>query len=227
MKFDLYHILCTAAVISYFIPLVLVLLRGLWHDKFFLLFALYWATGGLINSPDLIPAFPSEIMYTIGVVYNLLDIPVILTIFYYTGSSPGIRKLARAGLIAIILIELTSVALAGFDYNALKYTIGPGILVVMVIVVWEILRYLQKIEHSNRQTAKVFIYAALLFEYATFILIYIFDYFIVDSAREDSFLIYYISTVVAIVIASSGYLLFRKKYAYRSIPIRNDEAARD
>lgn len=218
MKPDLYHILCIAAVIAYFIPLALVLLRGLWRDKFFLLFALYWSTGGIINSPDLIPAFPPEIMYTVGVVYNLLDIPVVLAIFYYTGSSPAVRKFALSALAAIILIELVSVIVKGLDYDALKYTIGPGLAFVITIVTWEILRYLQKIQHSNRQTAKVFIYAALLFEYATFILIYIFDYFIPDSNREDSFLIYYLSSIVAIVIASSGYLLFRKKYAYRGIP---------
>ena len=221
MKLELYHILCVAAVTAYFIPLAIVLIRGLWRDSFFLLFALYWASGGLINSPDLIPTFPAEVSYTMGVIYNLLDIPVILTIFHYTGSSQGVRKFARIGMVAIIVIELASVALAGFDYNALKYTIGPGIVLVITILVWEILRYLQHIEHSNRQTAKVFIYAALLFEYATFILIYIFDYFIVESNREDSFLIYYISTVVAIIIASCGYLLSRKKYSYQSIPIRD------
>lgn len=218
--------LCTAAVISYFIPLALVLLRGLWRDKFFLLFALYWSTGGIINCPDLIPSFPAELMYTVGLTYNLLDIPVILTIFYYTGSSPMVRRFAGSALIAILLIEVVSIIFAGFDYAALKYTIGPGIALVMTILIWEILRYLQQIEQPNRQTAKVFIYAALLFEYATFILIYIFDYFIADSTREDSFVIYYISTIVAIVIASSGYLLFRKKYPYRPVPVPYEERIR-
>ncbi len=92
----------------------------------------------------------------------------------------------------------------------MKYALGTGIVLVLVPVVWETIRYLQKIEHSNRQTAKIFIYAALLFEYATFIVIYIFDYFVESADTQDSFLVYYLSTLVAIFIASCGYLLFKK-----------------
>lgn len=81
---------------------------------------------------------------------------------------------------------------------------------VLFIVAVEIVRYMQIMEHSNRQNAKMFIYAAVLFEYATFIVIYIFDYFVDTSNRTESFLIYYISTLGAILIASCGYLIFRK-----------------
>src|SRR5690606_32599783 len=84
-------------------------------------------------------------------------------------------------------------------------------ILVLVVVIWEIILYLQKIEHSNRQNCKIFIYAALLFEYATFILIYLFDYIFIDSYnKKDSFFIYYISSLVALFIASCGFILFKK-----------------
>jgi hypothetical protein len=41
-------------------------------------------------------------------------------------------------------------------------------------------------------------------------MIYIFDYFVDSSDKEDNFLIYYISSLVALFLASCGYLLFRK-----------------
>jgi hypothetical protein len=108
------------------------------------------------------------------------------------------------------MFEVASVILNGITYDALKYPLGAGIAMVLFIVMQEIVRYMQNIEHSNRQNSKIFVYAAVLFEYATFIVIYIFDYFIETSNRQDSFLIYYISTIVAIFIASCGFLMFKK-----------------
>lgn len=206
----MYEIVSIAAVVSYFIPMMIVLFKKLWKDPFFLLFAAYWGLGGIINATDLIPAISKETRYMIGVFYNMLDVPFILAIFYYTTSSILVRKFAYIAIITATGIEILSAVMNGLNYEAMKYSLGIGIVLVLIIVIWEIFRYLQKMEHSNRQNAKVFIYAALLFEYATFIVIYIFDYFVEDSERRDSFLIYYISTLVALFIASCGYLLFRK-----------------
>lgn len=206
----MYNTVSVAAVVSYFLPLLLVLLKRLWNDRFFMLFAVYWTAGGLINMMDLIPNFPQTANYTISVIYNILDIPFILTILYFTTSSILVRKFTSLAIVTAVATEIIGIVTNGVTYDALKYSLGLGIALVLVIVIWEILRYLQKVEHSNRQNAKIFIYAALLFEYATFILIYIFDYFVDSSDRADNFLIYYISSLVALFIASCGFLLFKK-----------------
>lgn len=206
----MYQIVSVAAVVSYFIPLLLVLLKRLWNDRFFLFFALYWTLGGLINTMDFVPALPYRVNYTISVIYNIIDIPLVLAILYYTSNSILVRKFTSMAVIAAVAAEIIGIVVNGLTYDALKYSLGLGIALVLVVVVWEIIRYMQKMEHSNRQNAKIFIYAALLFEYATFILIYVFDYFVDEYDQNDNFLIYYISSVVALFIASCGYLLFRK-----------------
>jgi len=211
VKYPFYDIISVAAILSYFIPMLVVSLRKLWRDSFFLLFAAYWLTGGLVNFTDLLPGFSEDLKSDIGVIYNLIDIPVILIIFYYTSSSLMIRRYISFSLALLIAFEIVNILIYGLDYDALKYTLGPGIAIVLIVLTWEIVRYLQKIEHSNRQSAKVFIYAALLFEYGTFTLIYIFDYFIASANSEDSFLIYYISTLIAICIALPGYLSLKIK----------------
>lgn len=207
----MFDIISIAAVISYFVPMILVLAKKLWNDRFFMLFASYWAYGGLINITDLIPGFPRQAVIALGILYNLLDIPIILAIFYTTTNSMLIRKYTLAGIALSITSAIIGMVMNGFNYDALKYSLGIGIVLVLVVVIWEIILYLQKIEHSNRQNAKIFIYAALLFEYATFILIYLFDYVFIDAYnKKDSFLIYYVSSLVALFIASCGILLFRK-----------------
>jgi hypothetical protein len=75
----------------------------------------------------------------------------------------------------------------------------------------EVMRYMQKVEHTSRQNAKMFVYGAVLFEYATFIVIYIFDYILTTEDRKDSFIIYYVSSLVAIFIATLGFAISPRK----------------
>jgi hypothetical protein len=206
----MFDMISIAAVVSYFIPLAIVLLKRLWKDRFFMFFAAYWAIGGMVNTVDLLPGVSKASIYMVGVFYNMLDIPFILAILYYTSNSVMIKKFTSLALLLIGSIEVISVVMHGVNYDALKYPLGTGIACVLVIVSMEIFRYMQTLEHSNRQNASVLVYAAVLFEYATFIVIYIFDYFMDTRDRQDSFIIYYVSTLVAILIASCGYLLFTK-----------------
>jgi hypothetical protein len=218
------QILSVAAVASFFVPLLIVILKKLLRDPFFVSFAIYWALSGFIALTDFIPDLPKGARQTIGAVYNMLDIPIVLSILYYTSTSVLVKRFTSVGLVCYIILETISVIMKGVNYEALKYPLGTGLALVLIVITWEIIRYLQKMEHNNRQNAKVLIYAALLFEYASFIVIYIFDYFTdkqsYELQREDIYLIYYISTLVGILIASCGYLLYRK-YTKRE-PLRNE-----
>lgn len=210
----MYHVISIAAVISYFVPLLIVLLKKAWRDQFFLLFAVYWTVGGIINLFDIIPGTSKHLLHNITIFYNMLDIPFILGILYFTTSYNFVKKAALTGIILLLLVQLVSIISGGISYDSQKYALGFGVGLVICIVSMEIIRYMQKIEHSTRQNAKMFIYAALLFEYATFIVIYIFDYILISEDRKDSFLIYYVSSLVAILIASCGFILFRKYESY-------------
>ncbi len=206
----MYHLISIAAVASYFVPILIVLMKKAWRDQFFLLFAVYWCVGGTINVFDVVPGVSKHLLHNITIFYNMLDIPFMLGILYFTTTYNFIRKTAGAGIALLLLVQVISIIKGGISYDSQKYALGVGVALVLCIVAMEIIRYMQKIEHSTRQNAKMFVYAALLFEYATFIVIYIFDYILISEDRTDNFIIYYISTLVAILIASCGFLLFRK-----------------
>ena len=206
----MFHLISIAAVASYFVPILIVLMKKAWRDQFFLLFAVYWCVGGMINVFDVVPGVSKHLLHNITIFYNMLDIPFMLGILYFTTTYNFIRKTAVAGIALLLLVQVISIIKGGISYDSQKYALGVGVALVLCIVAMEIIRYMQKIEHSTRQNAKMFVYAALLFEYATFIVIYIFDYILISQDRKDSFIIYYISTLVAILIASCGFLLFRK-----------------
>lgn len=186
-----------------------------------MLFALYWAFGGLVNLVDYIPAVAEKTVVKLNVIYNLLDMPMVLAIFYFTTSIHLIKKITQIAVPLYLVLAIINSVILGLNYDALKYMLALGLIFVLTILIWEIIVNLQKVQHTSREKALVLIYAALLFQYGTYIIIYIFDYYLISVSNViDNFIIYYISSVVALAIASGGLLLLngRKKAAGRQNP---------
>jgi hypothetical protein len=215
VKDQLFDIVSVLAVIAYFIPITIVLINRLWKHTPFLLFASYWTLSGVVNLFDFLPGVPLEFRNSLGALYNMLDIPLMLCIFYFTSSSEWIRQFSKYACISFILIESINAYYNGINYEAIKYVVGLGVLLVLFIIVSEIIFYLRKMEHTALEKALLFIYSALLFEYGTYVIIYIFEYFIKGSSAIDNLLIYYISSLVAIIIASFGFIIKQKKAGFR------------
>ena len=131
------------------------------------------------------------------------------TLVYFFFSQAG-KGYCEVTIALYIVIEVILVFKLGINYEAIKYIIGVGVLMVLITLVWEITLYLQRMEHNNRRKSMLFIYAAFLFEYGSYTIVYIFDYFIIPSDQADKFLIYYISTLIAIMIACFGFLIEEK-----------------
>ena len=192
---------------GYFVPMLIVLLKKLWKVTPFLLFAFYWLTNGLINVVLMLPDLDKGFGEMLTVVYNMLDMPIILGIFCFTTSSPHIKKFTQVALPFFVIVEIINAIVQGVNSEALKYPLAIGLAIVLTAIIWEIVLYLQKVRHTGKEKALLLIYAALLFEYGTYIVIYIFDYFLPKiSSTVDNYVFYYISSVIALVIAISGYL---------------------
>ena len=215
MKDQLFDIISVLAVIAYFIPITIVLINRLWKHRPFLLFASYWSLAGIVNLFDFIPGTTPGFRNTIGALYNMIDIPFMLFIFYFTSFSQKIRQFAKYSAISFILVEAINAYYNGISFQAIKYVVGIGVLLVLCVIISEIIYYLRKMEHSPLEKALLFIYSALLFEYGTYVIIYIFEYYITGSSVIDNLLIYYISSLVAIIIACFGFIIKQKKGGFR------------
>ena len=208
MKDQVYKIISLLATIAYFVPVLIVIFKRLWKDPYFLYLGIYWFSGAVVNTITNIPGIPVEV---ISVLYNMVDIPFMLWILWYTSFSSSLAKILRVVIAAYIIIELILVFSLGVNYDAIKYIMGAGVLVVLITLVWEITLYLQRIEHSNREKSMLFIYAALLFEYGSYTIVYVYDYFIFNAGNVDTLLIYYSSSLIAMSIACFGFLLKKNK----------------
>lgn len=221
MKNQLYQVVSFVAVGAYFIPISIVVIKKLWPVTPFLLFALYWLLGGLVNLIEFIPlSKPAMELFT--VIYNMLDMPVVMGIFYFSTSSVNIKKFTRIAAPAYALVLLVNSFIKGLNYDALKYLLPVGLVLVLISIIWEIVLYLQKIRHSSHEKGLLLIYAAMLFEYGTYVVIYIFDYLLPGvSSTTDNFFVYYISSLVAIGVATCGFLTKGLKAPQQRHPFEN------
>lgn len=207
MKDAIFNIVSILAQVAYFVPIVIVLGRKMWKEIPFLLFGLYWMISGLVNLLGNIPGISNEILEISTVVYNMIDVPMVLGILYVTTKSASLRRSISWAAPGFLVVQMLNFLIRGWSYDAAKYLLAIGILLVLIALLWEISLFMQKLEHNDHDRAMIFIHFSLLFAYGTFVIIYIFDYYITAaSGSEDNFLIYYISSIVAIIIASVGYL---------------------
>lgn len=202
----IYQIVSILAVGLYFVPMLIVIGKKLWSAIPFRLFALYWLVCAFVNLLEFIP-LPVHVMELYTVIYNLLDIPLILTVFYFSTSSAAVKKFTKIVAPALLAAGLVNCIIRGFTTDALEYLLGGELLIVLGVIIWEIILKLQQIKLTGHAKGTLLIYAALLFEYGTFVVIYIFDYFLPGtSSSSDNFLVYYLSSLVALPVAICGFL---------------------
>jgi hypothetical protein len=145
-------------------------------------------------------------LYT--VIYNLLDMPLVLTVCYFASSSATVKKFTKIAAPALLAIGVVNCMIQGFVTDSLEYILGIELLVVLSVIIWEIILKLQEIRLTGYAKGLLLIFAALLFEYGTFVVIYIFDYFLPGtSTSTDNFLVYYLSSLVALPVAICGFLI--------------------
>lgn len=206
--FDLYKLASLLAAVSFFLPVLLIAIRGLSGNKLLLWFGIYWCWSGLINilcSLDFIQQ--SSALNFIERLYNLADVPFILFIIMKTTHVEGIKRSLQKILLPLLFIEIIISVITWLSNGMETAIVFSGVLLVLFYISWTIFSYSKKNSFKDSSISYQYIYYALLFEYATSILIVVYSYIIPDKANNsDNFLIFHISTIIAIATASAGIL---------------------
>jgi hypothetical protein len=210
LKNQIYEILSGLTIFAYFIPIFIVLFRQLWVHSAFLLFSVYWGLNGIVNGIKRYDLVAEDMKQLITLAYNMVDMPLVLVFIYLCSSSSGVRKFTQVSAPVLFFVGLINFILQGWNYPAAKYVMGLGLLMVMIAVIWEIGNYTLKLEHSSHEKTLLCFYVSLFFAYGTFVIVYIFLYYVrIRDAAVDNYLIYYFSSLIAIAISSFGFLRIR------------------
>lgn len=191
----------------HFIPLLIVIRKKLWSALPFRLNALYWLLCALVNLLALMP-LPADIIELCTVIYKVLDVPIILSVLYFSTSSAAVKKFTRLAAPALLAASLVNCIIRGFSTNVLEFVLGAGLLIATGVIIWEIILKLQKIRLTAKAKGLLLTYAALLFVYGANAVIYIFVYLLPGtSSASDNLLMYYLSALVALPVTIGGYLI--------------------
>jgi hypothetical protein len=207
------NIMAAIAILLFFVPVTIVIIRKLWSDIFLRLFSIFCLVEGLVNLLDYIPGIPSGFITQLNIVYNILDFPMMLFLVYQIGTPEKFKIFLKASIGIYVLFQAYFLVRLGIQYDAIKYPMGLGLFLLIASVLWMLANYLQHPDLQNRQKVYMVILASILFDYGTFVVIYIFDYFMGDAsaASKDNLILYYASSIVGMLITIAGLLLVRNK----------------
>jgi hypothetical protein len=207
LKNSIYQIVAILALGLHLVPLLIVLGKKLWAAVPFRLLALYWLVCALVN---LLPWMPLSVraLELCTVIYKLLDIPLVLSVLYFSTSSKAVKKFTRLAAPALLAASLVNCIIRGFTINSLDYVLGAGLVVVSGAIICEIILKLQQIKLTSQAKGLLLTYAALLFVFGANAVIYIFVYFLPGtSSATDNLLMYYLSALIALPVTIGGYLI--------------------
>jgi hypothetical protein len=205
LKEQLNQIINTLALIAYYIPLLVVLYKKLGKDMPVLMFACYWALGGFINCLGSASFVPLSAFEVCRLVFNMIDLPFILYIFFLNTRVEKLRSLIKIIIPVYLFVEIMNGLFRGFNDNSFKYLVGVGVFTVITLVLMEIFYYFRKLDHTPREKAISFLFLAVLFEYAVYVYYYVYEYFVPGDHKTDMQIIYYASTLIGIIIACFGF----------------------
>lgn len=179
--------------------------------KAYWMVGIYWLANGLINLSNLgldpgSQSASSGLERKLISLYNILDTPVLLLLFFYAATGKRTKTHILRSMLVFMALEAVLLCWKGYTFASSTMIIGAGLLVVLAYCVAGLVQYMKSMEHTPFENSMVFVYAALLFAYGSFAIIYIFTHLhrgdFID--KKDSFLLYYISLLLAALITTMG-----------------------
>lgn len=205
-------ILGAASTITLFVPLFLIAYLRLFRDGSLLMLFFYYLLSGAYNlmALGLLPVSAAAIR-TFGLVYNYLDVPLMLLVLLFFCTSQWNRRVIYFTLAAFLLFE----GFIAFGYRlqleSSLYILGPGTLIVLGYSIYFFLHYGKISIARGKGLGKTLMLAAILFAYGCFALIYYLHYIQKTPAVADVFLVYYIVTLISGLVMSLGLVWVSKR----------------
>lgn len=183
--------------------MVLFWLKRLAPDKSYFLVAFFWLVNGVTYTPEIFRwKWYRCVSNDITLMYNLIDTPLILLIFYFAYK----KKIFRHLLIGFLLFEIGMIAWKGYNFDSNTPIIGLGSLISLILNIWGISVFFQKMKHTAFENVMAFVNAGFIFYYGLFTVIYIFNYinFSIVTLPYVTF-INYLSITMASGLISYGF----------------------
>ncbi len=207
-----YSVMGFISTIALFLPVFLILVFRLGAYRsfpalmiyYFLVFVYNLLSEGYIKTDN-------EITHNWGLFNNLLDAPLMLWFLMYFSTSPVFTKRMRLIIFLLLAFDATVVALRGLTVEAITIIMAPGLLTVISFCLYFFIRQSRITIMHRKATGKALITASLVFAYGCYSIIYLLYYVLKTREVDDTFLVYFLVTIISSVLMCSGIVIERKR----------------
>jgi len=201
-------VISSLAIALCFVPFLFLGFKKVRQVTTYKVLGVYWLLNGLVNLPHIAPiqqAGIRDFFTRFSDWYDLADAPLMLLIFALASTGKWRKQLllVLSGLVAGEAIFLLA---KGYTY-CWPVIIFVGVLLVLVYSVIGLWQFFKQMEHDRFENSMVFVYAALIFAYGTYLIIFLLSYLPKSTGGydlQDSYLMYYISLALAAVLTCAG-----------------------
>jgi hypothetical protein len=201
------------------VPVLVMLVRKQFSPGFIAL-SIYFLSTFIYNFLLIVfPDFPKEIRRNIGITNNLLDTPLMLLFLLHFTHNARIKKIIRICLIAFLVFELVVLIVYGFSIKAISIFSGPGIIMILSFSFYFFTRYIRLAIMEKADAPKTMMISGILFAYAVYFMVYLFYYILETPNKIDALIIYFLASIVASILLSSGLIKEKKEVPRQSLKL--------
>jgi hypothetical protein len=208
--------LLTAGIISsvaLFIPIVIIVVFGLFRNRSFLALAGNYLLVGIHNlMVQGVIVVPIPVMDSFNIICNLLDAPLMLIFLIFFRISSKTTKQIFNILFIFLGFEVVILSLFGFSAKTVEIILGPDSMLILVLSFIFFLRNVRLTITNPKSLGKAVMASSVFVFYAIFCLVYVFFFLIKNhSYREDARLVYYLVSLLSALLMSAGIVIENKR----------------
>ena len=201
-----------AASLSFFLPVAAIFYYKLYQHRSLMALLISYLITALYNLLSQTPFNISpEFLQNFGVVYNYLDIPLMLLSLLFFCPNKQKQKRVHIILGAFIIYEIVLAFRFGLDPKAVIYIMGPGLAIIVCYTFYLFVRHIKITIVYGKNAGRTLMLSSILFAYGCYGLVYYFYYIQRTPDVADAFLLYFISSITASVIMTMGLHLTQKR----------------
>lgn len=152
-----------------------------------------------------------EVQRNLGIISNYLDVPLILTSMLMFCTEKIKKRFVITAIITFLAYEL----IIFFQYKlsplSSKYILGPGIILVLFFSLYFFVNNIKNTIVQGKGVGKTLMITSILFAYGSYFIVYLFTYVQKTSARNDVFIIYYLTSIIFSAVMSAGLIWIKKR----------------
>ncbi|MGC4037245.1 MAG: hypothetical protein QM764_14900 [Chitinophagaceae bacterium] len=196
------------SVLALSFPLLMLIFTGLVKHKSFPVLCIYYALMIFDNcvGEGYLPIPESISRYT-GTICNMLDPLLMLGFIIYFSRSPLIKKRIAWLIACLVVFEIFSVIVFGFNKNGLAVALGPGLTAMLLLSVYFFLHQVKLSVTKGKAIGKAIMISALAFMYGCYFIIYLVSFVFKNPDLASSLLILYFINLFSCSAMAIGILI--------------------